>query len=219
VTVNILAISGSPRGKKSQTRTLAEALLTAARARGADTELIDLGEARIDFCRACEACHDKPGCVQDDDVGGILDRMLEADGIVIASPVYLDHVSAQTKALLDRSSHFVHCLRLSGKYLASVTTSGGGGGTNTNAFLKAYATLVGAQYAGFADARVPLQDADLDAARALGTALVTAIAEKQAWPEQIRAIEAHRRLFGQVMALHKDQWPYEQAYWRERGWL
>ncbi|MEI8140285.1 MAG: NAD(P)H-dependent oxidoreductase [bacterium] len=63
-------------------------------------------------------------------------QMLEADGIVLASPVYLDHVTAQMKALLDRTSHFVHCLRLTGKYMAALTTSGGGGGEATMAFMK-----------------------------------------------------------------------------------
>jgi len=134
--MKVLAIGGSPRGLKSQTNRLTEALLAAAKEKGAETDFIDLGQAKLKFCGACEACHRGPKCVLDDDGNGIMDRMLEADGIVLATPVYLDQVTAQMKTLLDRTSHFVHCLRLTGKYLAVVTTSGGGGGEATAAFLK-----------------------------------------------------------------------------------
>ena len=113
-------------------------------------EFVDLGKARIGFCQACEVCHQGPNCVLNDDTKGILQRMLEADAIVLASPVYLDHVTAQMKALLDRSSHFIHCLRLMGKYMAAVTTSGGGSGEATAAFLRKYAVTVGSQFVGLA---------------------------------------------------------------------
>ena len=86
--MKVLAICGSPRGAKCQTRALSEALLFGAREKGADIEFVDLGKARIGFCQACEACHQGPECVLKDDAPGILQRMLEADGIVLASPVY-----------------------------------------------------------------------------------------------------------------------------------
>lgn len=217
--MKVVAICGSPRGGKSQTRALTEELLAEVRAKGAEVESVDLGKARIGFCQACEVCHQGPDCVLDDDGGEILRRMLEADAIVLASPVYLDHVTAQMKALLDRTSHFVHCLRLSGKYIAAVTTSGGGGGVATTAFLKRYAVTVGAQFAGNLDARVPLQDSDFAAARALGTSLVEAIKASTVWPEQRHAIEEHRSHFARIIAFHKNQWPFEHTYWQDKGWL
>lgn len=217
--MKILAVGGSPRGGKSQTHALSEALLTEARSRGAETEFIDLGRARIGFCKACEVCHRGPGCALDDDGAGILRRMLEADATVLASPVYLDSVTAQMKTLLDRSSHFIHCLRMEGKYLAAVTTSGGSGSTATIAFLRRYALSVGAQFVGSVDVRVPLRDADFDAARALGRTLVDAVAQKRNWPDQQQAIEEQRAYFGRIITLRKDHWPFEHKYWTERGWL
>jgi len=217
--MKVLAIGGSPRGLKSQTNRLTEALLAAAKEKGAETDFIDLGQAKLKFCGACEACHRGPKCVLDDDGNGIMDRMLEADGIVLATPVYLDQVTAQMKTLLDRTSHFVHCLRLTGKYLAVVTTSGGGGGEATAAFLKRYAVTVGAQIAGSVDARVPLGAANLAAARELGTSLVTAIAEKKTWPDQGKAIDEQLQRFGQIIAFQKDHWPFEYKYWQDKGWL
>ena len=217
--MKILGICGSPRGNKSQTRAMLDALLAGAKAKGAEVECVDLGKVRIGFCQACEACHKGPDCVLNDDGRLILQRMLEADGIVLASPVYLDHVTAQMKALLDRTSHFIHCLRLTGKYMAALTTSGGGGGEATMAFMKRYAVMVGAQFAGSVDARVPLKDADFESAKDLGVSLVRAISSKQTWPEQMEAIEAQQLRFRNLIAFHKDQWPYEYRYWHDKGWM
>ena len=87
------------------------------------------------------------------------------------------------------------------------------------AFLRKYAVTVGAQFVGSVAARVPLGDADMASARDLGAALVAAIAEEKTWPDQAQAFEEQRRRFGQIIALRKDDWPYEHTYWRERGWL
>lgn len=217
--MKILGICGSPRGARSQTLVLLDALLAEAGAGGAQVERVDLGKARIGFCQACESCHKGPDCVLSDDGRAILHQMLAADGIVLASPVYLDHVTAQMKALLDRTSHFVHCLRLTGKYMAALTTSGGGGGESTMAFVRRYAVTVGSQFAGGVDARVPLTDADLSAARKLGAILVAAISTQQAWPDQVQAIEAQRQRFRNIIAFHKDHWPHEQKYWQDKGWM
>ena len=217
--MKVVAICGSPRGNKSQTRMLAEAVLAGAKAKGAEVECVDLGMAKIGFCRACEVCHQGPDCALNDDGRQILRQMLAADGTVLATPVYLNQVTAQMKAILDRTSHFVHCLRLMGKYMAAVTTSGGGGGGDVTAYLKGYAVTVGAQFVGGLDARAPLQESNFAAARELGATLVAAIQEKRVYPEQVRTIEAQKKRFGQIIAFHKDHWPYEHRYWQDQGWL
>ena len=198
---------------------MTEKVLDSAKAQGAEVELIDLSQIQLEFCRACEACHQKPGCVLKDEGPRILDQMLAADGLILASPVYLNQVTAQMKALLDRTSHFVHCLRLLGKYLAVVTTSGGGGGVDVQAYLKKYGITVGAQFVGGVDVRVPLKPADLDAASALGASLVAAIRGKQQFPDQLQGIECQQLYFGKLIAMRKDQWAYEYRYWKDKGWL
>ncbi|MDK2858518.1 MAG: hypothetical protein PWQ89_1637 [Verrucomicrobiota bacterium] len=217
--MKILAICGSPRGKKSQTKALTEKLLEGATTAGAAVELVDLSKMRIEFCLGCEKCHEGGDCILNDDGQAILAKILEADGLVLASPVYLNHVTAQMKALLDRTSHFVHCLRLMGRYMAAVTTSGGGGGAEVHAWLRNYSATVGAQCVGGVDADVPLQDSDFAGAVTLGKELVSAIQENKAYPDQLQIIEAQKKRFGQLIARHKDQWPYEHEYWRNKGWL
>jgi multimeric flavodoxin WrbA len=217
--MKVLAICGSPRGSQSQTRRLAEAVLSGAKEQGAEVELVDLGKAYIRFCRSCETCHRGPDCALDDDGAQIVQRMLESDCTVLATPVYMNQVTAQLKTILDRTSHFVHCLRMTGKYVAAVTTSGGGMGSEVSAYLKSYALTVGAQFVGSVDAQAPVQEASLGAARKLGAGLVAAVREKTSYPDQIQAIEAQKRRFGQIVAMRKDQWPYEHKYWQEQGWM
>lgn len=217
--MKILAICGSPRGKESQTKVLAEEVLKAAQAQGADVDMVDLSKVRIEFCRACEACHQKSGCVLHDDVNNILADVLNADGLVLASPVYLNQVTAQLKAVLDRSSHFVHCLRLVGKYLAVVTTSGGGGGAQVQAYLRHYGITVGTQCVGGVDAKVPLKPDDVAAVAALGEALVAAIQKKQQYPDQIKSIESQKQYFRKLITLHKADWPYEFQFWKDQDGL
>jgi hypothetical protein len=106
-----------------------------------------------------------------------------------------------------------------GKYLAAVTTSGGGMGADVCAYLKAYAITVGAQFVGSVNARAPVGEADVAAARELGAAIGTAILDQRIYPEQQRAIEAQKQRFGQLIAQHKDHWPYEHKYWKDHGWL
>ena len=217
--MKIIAICGSPRGGRSQTRLLAEAVLSAAREKGAETLFIDAGKAEIRGCMACEACHRGPDCVLKDDAAGIQRQMLEADSIVLASPVYLDQVTSQLKALLDRTSHYIHCLRLTGKYVAAVTTSGGGSGEATAAFLRSYALMTGAQYAGAVHAPLPLTPAHQAAARRLGETLVAAIQGRRQWSDQLAAIEGQRLFFRKSIDFWKEQWPYEFAYWQKMGWV
>jgi multimeric flavodoxin WrbA len=217
--MRIVAICGSPRGKKSQTKALAEQVLNSAKAKGADVEMVDLSKKRIEFCRACEVCHQRPDCVINDDVKGILSMALAADGLVLASPVYLNQVTAQLKAVLDRSSHFVHCLRLTGKYVAGVTTYGGGGGSEVIAYLKDYALIVGAQFVGGVGAKVPPKKSDVSHAAALGETLVAAIQKGTSYPDQIQRIEERKKYFGRLIIRRKDDWPYEYTYWSEKGWL
>ena len=106
--MKILAIHGSPRTIGSGTRRLTGFVLEGAEGAGADTEMIDLCDYRVTPCTACEGCMLTGTCVYDDDVAGILARMKDADGIVFASPVYIDNVTGQMKLFFDRLADVIH---------------------------------------------------------------------------------------------------------------
>jgi hypothetical protein len=113
----------------------------------------------------------------------------------------------------------VHCLRLTGKYMAGVTTSGGGAGDPVQTWLQHYGNTVGAQFVGGVDAVVPLKESDSAAAKKLGEELVAAIRKKKIYRAQALVIETHKERFAKIIASRKNHWPYEHEYWNGKGWL
>src|SRR3972149_7241781 len=121
--MSILVISSSPRKEKSNTFLLAKEVFKGSSNGKVNSEIIHLCDCKIDFCRHCEQCHKKiMHCPIKDDVHTILEKMLEADGIILATPNYITQITASMKAILDRSSHFIHCKRLLGKFVAGVVS-------------------------------------------------------------------------------------------------
>jgi len=100
--MKVLGFNGSPR-KNANTQAVVEAILQAAAQKGAKTRLINLNEINIKGCQGCDACKKKIGaCVQKDDLSPLLQEMKDADAIVLGTPVYWYHVTAQFKMLVDR---------------------------------------------------------------------------------------------------------------------
>ncbi|MGB9885611.1 MAG: NAD(P)H-dependent oxidoreductase [Moorellales bacterium] len=102
--MRILAINGSPRGRKSNTERILQAFLAGAEEAGARAETLYLSEMEIRPCRGCFTCWTKtPGvCVHRDDMAAILPRLHEADALVYATPLYVFTVSGLMKHFLDR---------------------------------------------------------------------------------------------------------------------
>ena len=97
----VLIISGSPRvGGNSEM--LCDEFASGAAAAGHAVEKISLAGKKIGFCTACYACRNG-NCPQKDDAPEIINKMLAADVLVLATPVYFFTMCAQLKALIDRS--------------------------------------------------------------------------------------------------------------------
>ena len=100
-----LAINGSPR-KGGNTEILLRKILEPLAAAGHKTDYVQVGGTRIRGCTACGACGrlKNKRCVIEDDIFNLaFAKMLDADAIVIGSPVYFADVTAETKALIDRA--------------------------------------------------------------------------------------------------------------------
>lgn len=98
---NVLILSGSPR-KGGNSDLLCDEFMKGALEAGHRVEKIRVAEKKIACCRACYAC--KTGkCAIDDDMGEVLQKMIDADVLVLASPVYFYSIDAQLKAVIDRS--------------------------------------------------------------------------------------------------------------------
>ena len=98
----ILILSGSPR-KGGNSDYLCDRFAQGARDAGHDVEKIFVSAKKIGYCRACYACRETHKCIIRDDMPEILDKMIDADILVLASPVYFYSINAQIKTVLDRT--------------------------------------------------------------------------------------------------------------------
>ena len=99
--MKILGLGGSPK-KGGFTDILLDKALEGAAASGAGTEKIVINSLNIKPCQDCGDCAKKCACRIDDDMDLVRKKFLEADGLVISSPIYFGSISAQLKTLIDR---------------------------------------------------------------------------------------------------------------------
>lgn len=98
----VLVLSGSPR-KGGNSDLLCDAFVKGAKESGNEVEKIFIRSKKIGYCNACYYCKNNDGeCAIKDDMAEILNKIQEADVIVMASPVYFYSIDAQMKALIDR---------------------------------------------------------------------------------------------------------------------
>lgn len=127
--MKVVGIVCSPR-LGGNTEMLVKEALAGAKEAGGDTELITLAGKVIAPCDACRTCVETGQCHIQDDMQEIYKRLLEADGIIIGTPVYFANVSAQAKLLIDRTYSLLWTRRLMGKMGGVVTVAQRIGGGN-----------------------------------------------------------------------------------------
>jgi len=104
--MKIIAINGSPR-KKWNTATLLEKALEGATSEGAETEIIHLYDLNFKGCISCFACKLKDGksygkCAMHDDLTPVLERLKDADAVILGSPIYLGNSTGEMKSFMER---------------------------------------------------------------------------------------------------------------------
>jgi multimeric flavodoxin WrbA len=102
--MRVIGIVGSPR-KNGNTELLTRHALRAISEEGLDTELIRLAGLKIGSCTACMACKKEEACSIKDDLFPIYVKMKEADGIILASPVYYGSATSLIKGLMERAGY------------------------------------------------------------------------------------------------------------------
>ena len=99
----VLIISTSLR-KGSNSEALASAFAEGARSSGHEVEQVSLNGKTINFCQGCLACQKTRRCVMQDDADLISQKMLTADVLAFATPIYYYEMSGQMKTMLDRAN-------------------------------------------------------------------------------------------------------------------
>ena len=122
--MKITGISGSPREHQNSEQ-LIETALGIADDRGFETDRIFVSECTIAPCTACDVCRDAKRCAIEDDMTRIYPTLEDADAIIVASPVYFGCMTAQLKALFDRTRPLRrHGFLLSGKVGGAIAVGG-----------------------------------------------------------------------------------------------
>ncbi len=117
----VLIISSSPR-KGGNSDRLCDEFLKGAKESGKCAEKVFLRDYKVNYCLGCGACSEKNlPCPQKDDAAALVQKMIDADVIVMATPVYFYSISAQMKTLIDRAC--ARYLEIVGKKFYFIMTS------------------------------------------------------------------------------------------------
>ena len=98
----VLILSSSPR-KGGNSDLLCNEFMRGAKESGHDVEKIFIAQKKINYCTGCGVCNSTHKCVQNDDMAELLNKMILADTIVLATSVYFYSIDGQLKTLIDRT--------------------------------------------------------------------------------------------------------------------
>ena len=139
--MKVLLINGSPRAKGNTALALGEMAKVFA-AEGIDTEIIQVGHLNLRGCVGCGGCGQTRKCVVDDIVNQVAEKLKDADGLVLGSPVYYASPNGTLVSFLDRlfySAGFDKRMKVG----ASVAVARRGGCSATFDMLNKYFTISG----------------------------------------------------------------------------
>jgi multimeric flavodoxin WrbA len=217
--MKLISLVGSPHGEKGNTAKLTSEVLKGAESLGAVNETIFIKGDTVAACRGCDVCHVKGFCVQKDSFRDIVQKIVDADGLILASPNYIFSVSAQLKAFMDRCCGILHCRTFLGRYGVSVVTSGGGDEKPIADYMNHFLITTGIVPVGSVWATMGLITGDefpediREKAFNLGCRLVKDWQTKAIGSEvKIRMDEFHQRMRS-LMNWRKEEWPFEYNYW------
>jgi multimeric flavodoxin WrbA len=123
----VVAINGSPHEGMGNTGQLIGFLAEGLAAEGMDLDEVLLCRQHIEYCSGCAMCIGKGACWIRDDYKALFKRLIEADAVILASPVYVFNVTGQMKTFLDRSLGHGHRPQASWKPGLAVSVSAGKG--------------------------------------------------------------------------------------------
>lgn len=230
--MKILAIIGSHR-KRGNTARIVELIQAGMQARAQvdnlpiDFETLFLGQQEIGFCRGCRACFDKgeDRCLLQDDLLSIKSRMQQADGVLIATPVYVNGVSGTVKNFIDRLAHVCHRPEFAGKSAYLVATVGVGPTSHALRTMKMAFSSWGYHIAGGSGFKMGalmgeetlISEFDARAVK-IGTGFFDAIHRRKAAAPSFISLMTFR--------IQQDYWwrepdseSIDYAYWVDRGWV
>lgn len=229
--MKILAINGSYRTNGNTARVInliAEQLYFEANQFGEQLNFdkVDLGKLNIQFCHGCRICFNlgEEHCPLKDDLLAIKTKIKEADGVIVATPVYVNDVNGITKNWIDRMAHVCHRPEFAGKciYILATVADGPTGHAlmTLNMALRTWGFyLVG--NTGFKTGalmkRQEIQSRYENQMKKIGSKLFQSIAKKQFTQPSFLSLMTFRIQQHAWQRQTDDSFDY--TYWKNQGWL
>lgn len=178
------------------------------------TEIVNLFDFHINDCIGCEACVRGKNCAFTDDMVVLKQKILESDGVILCSPVYMCSVSSRFKTFADRLNAWIHKPEAAGKPMMFVTTTAATGLKETQKFFNSWAAGLGARNGSFiarTEKRLSYPVRENELSRFLALLGGDAMSYKPSMNEIV--------LFnvGKVLALKSNG--DDRAFWENKGWL
>jgi multimeric flavodoxin WrbA len=221
--MKIIGINASPKGKESKTLELVSAVLAGAESEGAEIESLDLYQYKVEYCTACGVCYATGECPLLDEFTDIYEKMIDADGIVLGSPNYINSVSAPMKALFDRMADIIHCQMFYKKFGCSVCTAGGSHEEEVVQYMNGVLMTLGATVVGGVGVAVGRDPEAMEPAKKqaheLGKKLAQSIRGEHAYPDQHPIHTQNRDYFCQLIKANKERFAHEYDWYVQMGWM
>lgn len=221
--MKVIGINASPKGEKSKTLELLNAVLNGAKSEGAEIKFLDLYKYKIQYCNDCGMCYAKGECTLDDDFSDLFDQIMDSDGIVLGSPNYINSVSAPMKAMFDRMADAIHCQMFYKKFGCSVCTAGGSHENDVVGYMNSVLITLGATVVGGVGVAIGWNPSALEPAKEqafeLGKKLVQSIRGEHKYPEQDEIHIKTREYFCQLIKFNKEKFAHEYEWYDRMGWI
>jgi len=228
--IKILALIGSYR-KKGNTARIVQMIEARMRALAAqqnvplEWETLFLGDMDIRPCRGCRVCFDRgeDACPLKDDIPLIRVKMESADGLLLASPVYVDDVSGLVKTWMDRLAYLCHRPAMGGKCAYPLATVGGGATGHTLRTMNAALLTWGYHLVGQTGLKMgALASAEelpryQPAADKAADRLFRAVAGQQALNPAFVSLLAFK--VQQLAWQREPPGSFDHTWWQDQGWL
>ncbi len=223
-TYKVVAVNGSPHEGFGNTSQMLAMLREPLAAEGMELEEICLSRHHIEYCQGCALCLEKGACWIRDDHKEITKKLLEADAVILASPVYFRQVTGQFKTFLDRSLGLGHRPRGAWKPGLAVCVSAGWGETEVAQYLGMVLRVFGAFDVGrltaMATGAGEFMGKELVAARAedLARDLARAVKEKRRYPAADLDLD-YWQFIGGLVREHRGFMKADYEHWQKLGIL
>jgi len=229
--MKILSINGSYR-KNGNTAQILEMVASKMQQIALDEqqpielEIVNLGHQGIQFCRGCRVCFDigENKCSLDDDLLAIREKMQAADGLILASPVYVNDVNGITKNWIDRLAFVCHRPAFAGKSAYLIATVGIGPTSHAIKTMKMALSTWGYQIAGQASfkmgARMKKEAAETqfqEQTHKIASNLFSSVQQQDFVKPSFISLMTFRIQQGYWQRRPQDE-SLDHSYWRNQGW-